>query len=238
MRAILLTLLLASLLSVQAAETAAPAESTDWRAELKARLARKVTLEIHEADAESALAILESETKLELVVDPRIARLPDASRAFTFRAADEPLYDVLVRLVAEAGLALDRLDGKPFVTHPTLPRGEKLGFFDVRDLAPGDSREKSAAELLLAADRAYSCCPHLLENEKAYDRKARDLVRELRERLAPESWKDAKASAEIVRGMLVVSQRGEVIAQVRPYLEGLRQGAAAPDLDWKKSKRR
>ncbi|GMV82188.1 MAG: hypothetical protein AMXMBFR7_33720 [Planctomycetota bacterium] len=202
------------------AETPAAAQVSIWK--------RTATIEIEQTYILAALAAFSSSTKAEVYIDPRIHRLPEAKRLVSLKGQGQPLQSVLESLVKQAGLLLEMRGEKAHVSHASLPYRELLGVFEVSDLAAGDSRPKTAEELYLSAEERYGCCPHMLDKQKAADAEARSIVSRLQRAVAPGSWSEKQASAEVLRGQLAVTHRPEVLAQIRPWLDRERANRTDP----------
>lgn len=183
---------------------------------------RTATIEIEQTYILAALAAFSSSTKAEIYIDPRINRLPEAKKLVSLKGQGQPLQGVLESLVKQAGLILEMRGGKAHVSHAALPFRDLLGVFEVSDLAAGDSRPKTAEELYLSAEERYGCCPHMLDKQREADAAARGILLRLQREVAPGSWSEKQASAEILRGQLAVTHRPEVLAQIRPWLERVR----------------
>ncbi|MCZ7647104.1 MAG: hypothetical protein M5U26_17915 [Planctomycetota bacterium] len=195
-----------------------------WKEEIRKKLARHVSFEFVDTPLEEALAFLNSLTKVNIILDPRVAAEDAGKVAITLRVADMDMQTALKWILRLAELDFDLRNQAVFITKKAnLTANVELEIYDVRDLTttvtdfPGPRIEVGVAGSNAPVN------PFAQQAAGGNTLGAPDLAQLIQERLLAADFADPATSIQESGGKLVVMQRPEVHEKIRELLRSFRE---------------
>ncbi|GMV80094.1 MAG: hypothetical protein AMXMBFR7_12780 [Planctomycetota bacterium] len=196
-----------------------------WKEEVRKKLARRVSFEFVDTPLEEALAFLNSLTKVNIILDPRVAAENAGKLPITLRVADMDMQTALKWILRLAELDYDLRNQAVFITKKqNLSANVELEIYDVRDLTttvtdfPGPR-----IEMGVQAQGGAPVNPFAGPAAATTTLGAPDLAQLIQERLLAADFADPATSIQESGGKLVVMQRPEVHEKIRQLLRSFRE---------------
>ena len=193
-----------------------------WKQEIRRKLQRRVTFEFVDQSLEDAINFLNSLTKVNIIIDPRIAANGGNKQPITLRVSEMELELALKWILKLADLDYDLRNQAVFITQKAnLSSNVELEIYDVRDLTtqitdfPGPRIDLGTQAGTIVDPFAAAPVVNQL--------KAPDLVTLIHDRLLPAEFADPQTSIAENNGQLVVMQRPEVHDKIRQLLRSIRE---------------
>lgn len=197
-----------------------------WKIEARKKLGRHVSFEFVDTPLDEALAFLDSLTKVNFILDPRVAAEGAGKIAITLRVSDMEMEMALKWILRLADLDYELKNQAVFITKKANLAGSVvLEIYDVRDLTmtvtdfPGPRLELGTANNTGAGAGGN---PFLAQPPAAALAPA-DLATLIKDRLLPAEFTDPTCSIEESGGKLVVMQRPEIHDKIRQLLKSFRE---------------
>jgi len=199
---------------------ARPEES--WKADIRRKLQRRVTFEFVDQSLEDAINFLNSLTKVNIIIDPKIAANNGNKTPITLRVTDMELELALKWILRLADLDYDLRNQAVFITQKAnLSSNVELDIYDVRDLTT-QITDFPGPRIDLGTQTGNIVDPFATQ-PVVNQLKAPDLVTLIHDRLLPAEFADPQTSINENNGQLVVMQRPEVHDKIRELLKSIRE---------------
>lgn len=197
-----------------------------WKLEARKKLGRHVSFEFVDTPLEEALQFLDSLTKVNFILDPRVAAEGAGKLPITLRVSDMEMEMALKWILRLADLDYELRNQAVFITKKANLAGSvELEIYDVRDLTttvtdfPGPRLELGTANNTGAGAGGNP----FLAQPPAVTLAPADLATLIKDRLLPAEFTDPTTSIEESGGKLVVMQRTEVHEKIRQLLKSFRE---------------
>ena len=193
-----------------------------WKQDIRRKLQRRVTFEFVDQSLEDAINFLNSLTKVNIIIDPRIAANGGNKQPITLRVSDMELELALKWILKLADLDYDLRNQAVFITQKAnLSSNVELEIYDVRDLTT-QITDFPGPRIDLGTQAGNIVDPFATQ-PVVNQLKAPDLVQLIHDRLLPAEFADPQTSIAENNGQLVVMQRPEVHEKIRHLLRSIRE---------------
>lgn len=194
-----------------------------WKQEIMKKLSRRVSFEFVDTPLEEALTFLNSLSKVNIILDPKVAAEGAGRIPINLKVSEMDMSTALTWILRLAQLEFDLRNQAVFITKKSeLASNVELEIYDVRDLTatvtdfPGPRIELGVA--------AQGAPVNPFQQQQAVQTLAApDLAQLIQERLLAGDFADPAASIEESGGKLVVMQRPEVHEKIRRILQSFRE---------------
>jgi type II secretory pathway component GspD/PulD (secretin) len=194
----------------------------EWKQQIRRKLQRRVTFEFVDQSLEDAINFLNSLTKVNIIIDPRIAANGGNKQPITLRVSEMELELALKWILKLADLDYDLRNQAVFITQKAnLTSNVELEIYDVRDLTT-QITDFPGPRIDLGTQTGTITDPFAAQPVVA-QLKAPDLVTLIHDRLLPAEFADPQTSIAENNGQLVVMQRPEVHEKIRQLLRSIRE---------------
>ena len=191
-----------------------------WRKEISNQLEQEITLDFQDTDLADVVSFLQRVTNANMVLDPRVAAA--APPPVTLRVERMKLRFVLDFIMRITGLKYTLRNEAIYISNEQGTRGDLfMKIYDVRDLThamasfPGPS-----LEIPEPGGTGSQLLPPIEPDTTPETGEFMEIIQQV---VAPASWSaDAGTSVEEYNGAMVVTQSGEVHAQIDELLRALR----------------
>jgi type II secretory pathway component GspD/PulD (secretin)/Flp pilus assembly protein TadD len=193
-----------------------------WKQDIRRKLQRRVTFEFVDQTLEDAINFLNSLTKVNIIIDPRIAADGANKTPITLRVSEMELDLALKWILKLADLDYDLRNQAVFITKKAnLTANVELEIYDVRDLTT-QITDFPGPRIDLGTTQGTIVDPFASQPVVA-QLKAPDLVTLIHDRLLPAEFADPATSIAENNGQLVVMQRPEIHDKIRQLLRSVRE---------------
>ncbi|HEY3321753.1 MAG TPA: hypothetical protein VGP72_14880 [Planctomycetota bacterium] len=208
-----------------AQESGAHRVEEPWKSDIRKKLSRHVSFEFVDTPLEEAIQFLNTLSKINIIIDPKITAEGAQKTPITLRVQDMEMETALKWILRLAELEYDLRNQAVFITKKAnLISNIELEIYDIRDLTtaitdfPGprvdlgaqSAQAGGAVNPFDTAAQAPTLAPP-------------DLQVLIKERLLPAEFADPQTSIEEQNGKLIVMQRPEVQDRIRALLRSFRE---------------
>ena len=194
-----------------------------WKQEIRKKLSRRVSFEFVDTPLTEAIAFLNSLTKVNIILDPKVAAEGGDKTPITLRVQDMEMEQALRWVLRLAELEFDLRNQAVFITKKAnLASNVELEIYDVRDLTTDITDFPGPHIDIGTADAGGAINPF---DTKAAVAKlgAADLAALIKDKLLPAEFTDPLTSIEEQSGKLVIMQRPEIHEKIRQLLRSFRE---------------
>lgn len=201
-----------------------------WKQEIRKKLARRVSFEFVDTPLSEALQFLNSLTKVNIILDPKVAAEGADKTPITLRVQDMEMETALKWILRLAELEYDLRNQAVFITKKAnLAGGAELEIYDIRDLTttvadfPGPRIDVGSAAAAGGGGGGGGLMGDPFAPPAEATIQAADLATLIKEKLLPAEFADPTTSIEESGGKLVVMQRPEIHDRIRLLLRSFRE---------------
>ncbi|HYG74388.1 MAG TPA: hypothetical protein VEK08_05225 [Planctomycetota bacterium] len=195
-----------------------------WKQEIKKKLSRHVSFEFVDTPLSEAIQFLNSLTKVNIILDPKIAAEGADKTPITLRVQDMEMDLALKWILRLAELEYDLRQQAVFITKKAnLAANVELEIYDIRDLTTAVT-DFPGPRIDVGTAAAAGGVVNPFDNSTAVPSLAPpDLQVLIKERLLPAEFADPTTSIEEQNGKLIVMQRPEIHDRIRQLLRSFRE---------------
>lgn len=199
-----------------------------WKQEIRKKLSRHVSFEFVDTPLEEAIQFLNSLTKVNIILDPKIAAEGANKTPITLRVQDMEMDLALKWILRLAELEYDLRNQAVFITKKAnLAANVELEIYDIRDLTtavtdfPGPRIDVGLASG--TGGQGGGVVNPFDTTAAAPTVAPADLQVLIKEKLLPAEFADPTTSIEEQNGKLIVMQRPEIHDRIRQLLRSFRE---------------
>ena len=200
-----------------------------WKQEIRKKLARHVSFEFVDTPLEEAIQFLNSLTKVNIILDPKVAAEGASKTPITLRVQDMEMELALKWILRLAELEYDLRNQAVFITKKaSLAAAVELQIYDIRDLTttvpdfPGP-RIDLGAQQGAGGGAGGGVVDPFAQPTAPTTMAAADLATLIKDKLLPAEFADPATSIEESGGKLVVMQRTEIHDRIQQLLRSFRE---------------
>lgn len=206
----------------RSSDTARKKVEEPWKQDLRKRLQKKVSFEFIDTPLDEALQFLNSLTKANIILDPKVVTEGAGKAPITLKVGDMDMETALKWILRLANLEFDLRNQAVYITtKANLASSVELEIYDVRDLT-SDVTDFPGPRIELGTVGAAGGSPFNAPVAQP-QLKAPDLQALIAERLLPGDFADPACSITESGGKLVVMQRPEVHEKIQAILRSFRE---------------
>ena len=206
----------------RSSDTARKRTEEPWKQDLRKRLQKKVSFEFIDTPLDEALQFLNSLTKANIILDPKVVTEGAGKAPITLKVGDMDMETALKWILRLANLEFDLRNQAVYITtKANLASSVELEIYDVRDLT-SDITDFPGPRIELGVVGGAGGSPFNAPVAQP-QLKAPDLQALIAERLLPGDFQDPSTSITESGGKLVVMQRPEVHEKIQAILRSFRE---------------
>ncbi|MCY3023412.1 MAG: hypothetical protein NTW87_30905 [Planctomycetota bacterium] len=194
-----------------------------WKQDIRKKLARHVSFEFVDTPLEEAINFLNSLTKVNIILDPKVAAEGANKTPITLRVQDMEMELALKWILKLAELEYDLRNQAVFITKKAnLAANVELQIYDIRDLTTTVA-DFPGPRIDLGTAGAQGVVDPFAQAAVQPTLAPADLATLIKDKLLPAEFADPATSIEESGGKLVVMQRPEIHERINQLLRSFRE---------------